>query len=723
VATVHLWKQPEAQNDAYTLTHNDVYIIEEDSVLDNDEVTNWVAELVTTTTHGELELSTTGSFVYAPHPGFVGTDSFTYRSTDQFGRYSTIATVTFTVTNTAPWARDQVFEVDYGESLSAMPFFGGAVDDDGDELTFQLVNSPLGAQHFSLDPTGLFSYTPRADFLDDDSFTYTVTDGLLTSAPATVFLRLAQAVKPQQIQAWPDKYHLPNSGTVTIAAANGLLKNDKIPAGSGLKAVVKTNPPVGTVTIHADGSFTYTKPVGAATPREVEFEYQLQDADGAWVDRSAKVTLINALFHVSSVEYSGAGLVDLYKDGTTTGGLLPKVWKAPERPNHIAMVAGDNYNITVRFKIADKDLIPNINNLNIRGSINHFHLADIPPTTRAIVGGYLVVTWNNVVAPDARAILYNQDIKNGPVGPGQRWSIDLMGTNLEADRLDAGVSRHQIYVLPARPTGLPRLYPTVARIAASAATGTTLADDGADFILMRTIEKFQTRNLRTAEGLKLHYYATWAAAARNWRETADLLTAHKNERGIALPRDGDCEAWARLFLDVLRAQGLGTFPAANAEFAIQPKSGGFLFVKQWDTPRPDNSFEVRYSLLAGAFPVKPVTNAQGPRGYLFGNNLQYKAQDPAALKGQGQTIPMALFNSHMLVKILLDGKTRLFDPSYGVLIPETILFDDESLCIAYQQAALNFVSGLPASPTGKYFKIDVNRVLPMSPALIERFFP
>ena len=33
-------------------------------------------------THGALHLNLDGSFLYTPHPGFFGTDSFTYRASD-----------------------------------------------------------------------------------------------------------------------------------------------------------------------------------------------------------------------------------------------------------------------------------------------------------------------------------------------------------------------------------------------------------------------------------------------------------------------------------------------------------------------------------------------------------------------------------------------------------------------------------------------------------------
>jgi len=55
-----------------------------------------VAELVSTTTHGQLTLNPDGSFVYIPNANFSGTDSFVYRTTDGITT-SNDATISITV--------------------------------------------------------------------------------------------------------------------------------------------------------------------------------------------------------------------------------------------------------------------------------------------------------------------------------------------------------------------------------------------------------------------------------------------------------------------------------------------------------------------------------------------------------------------------------------------------------------------------------------------------
>jgi VCBS repeat-containing protein len=59
-------------------------------------------------------------------------------------------------------------------------------DPDGDALTAQLASSTANGT-VSLQSDGSFTYTPNAGFTGDDSFSYTASDGSLTStATATI---------------------------------------------------------------------------------------------------------------------------------------------------------------------------------------------------------------------------------------------------------------------------------------------------------------------------------------------------------------------------------------------------------------------------------------------------------------------------------------------------------------------------------------------------------
>ncbi len=132
-----------------------------------------------------LDDATTGAFTYTPNAGVYGTDTFTVTASDGT-LTSDPATITVIIEpiNDPPTAGD-------GKITTAedMPCEGMLIgnDPDGDVLTFTIANAP---QHGTVQITdaaqGLFVYTPAQDYFGMDEFTFTVSDGLETSAPATM---------------------------------------------------------------------------------------------------------------------------------------------------------------------------------------------------------------------------------------------------------------------------------------------------------------------------------------------------------------------------------------------------------------------------------------------------------------------------------------------------------------------------------------------------------
>jgi VCBS repeat-containing protein len=97
---------PIAVNDSYNADQNTLLTVSAaNGVLgndsDEDQTASLSASVVTTTSNGTLALSSNGSFTYQPRVDFSGTDSFTYRATDNGGLQSASATVTITVARTA----------------------------------------------------------------------------------------------------------------------------------------------------------------------------------------------------------------------------------------------------------------------------------------------------------------------------------------------------------------------------------------------------------------------------------------------------------------------------------------------------------------------------------------------------------------------------------------------------------------------------------------------
>jgi len=135
-------------------------------------------------------LSGTGpNLTYTPAPNYNGNDSFTFYVNDGTAN-SLAAAVVITVTsvNDAPAANGQA--VAATEDI-AKPITLSGSDADGDALIYSIGSGP---QHGSLSGSlPNLTYTPTKDYSGADSFTFTVSDGQATSAPATVSINVAPA--------------------------------------------------------------------------------------------------------------------------------------------------------------------------------------------------------------------------------------------------------------------------------------------------------------------------------------------------------------------------------------------------------------------------------------------------------------------------------------------------------------------------------------------------
>ncbi len=123
----------------------------------------------------------------------------------------------------------------------------------------------------AINADGSVTYTPVAGYIGPDIFTYTITDpnGLTSSAAVTV------DVLPLPPVVNPDTYAATENAPLTVTAAAGVLSNDTNPQGTGLTAVIDTNPTRGSVTLNPDGSFTYTPTTGSTGPDT--FTYRATD--------------------------------------------------------------------------------------------------------------------------------------------------------------------------------------------------------------------------------------------------------------------------------------------------------------------------------------------------------------------------------------------------------------------------------------------------------------
>lgn len=158
---------------------------------EDDDILDLTVLLLTPPANGVItNFGSDGSFEYSPNTDFNGPDTFTYEVRDPSGAVDQgLVTIDVAPINDAPVAVDDSY-VSGPAGLDEDSFtgvIGNDVDVDGDLLTASVVGAPAHGL-LELDPDGAFRYTPDLGYLGDDAFTYTLSDGLLTSNTATVDL-------------------------------------------------------------------------------------------------------------------------------------------------------------------------------------------------------------------------------------------------------------------------------------------------------------------------------------------------------------------------------------------------------------------------------------------------------------------------------------------------------------------------------------------------------
>jgi VCBS repeat-containing protein len=216
--------------------------------------------------------------------------------------------------NDAPTAgTDSDASGDAGAPLNGT--LAAAADSDGDALTYVLV--PGSAEHgvVVIDPqTGAWTFTPDPGYSGPASFRYVVSDGQATSGEQTLFIELAAVT-----DAVDDVASLDEAGTVSVDASGGLLSNDVVSAdgvsltitqvaGQGANVGVAVAGTYGTITIQADGSYTYVADASTVTLLQGQsyvetFAYTVTDEDG--VSTTANLSL--TIHGVSGTVISGNG--------------------------------------------------------------------------------------------------------------------------------------------------------------------------------------------------------------------------------------------------------------------------------------------------------------------------------------------------------------------------------------------------------------------------------
>ncbi|HVX64538.1 MAG TPA: cadherin-like domain-containing protein, partial [Pirellulales bacterium] len=253
---------PTATNDSYAISEDNTLNIPSGGVLANDtdpDADPLSAVLVSGPANGTLTLNADGSFSYVPNANFNGADSFTYKANDGTAD-SNVATVSINViaVNDPPQSQNDAYSLDEDTTLTVAPASGVLVNDtdvESDPLTAALVSGP---QHgtLTLNADGTFTYTPDANFNGTDGFSYMANDGTDNGNVAAVTITVNPVNDPPV--AVDDSSYSTDEDTPLVVTTGGVLANDTDVENDPLTAALVDAPQHGTVTLNADGTFTYT---------------------------------------------------------------------------------------------------------------------------------------------------------------------------------------------------------------------------------------------------------------------------------------------------------------------------------------------------------------------------------------------------------------------------------------------------------------------------------
>jgi hypothetical protein len=169
----------------------------------------------------------------------------------------------------APVATDDSGSVAQNGSLNGSSVLANDSDPDGDALAAAKAGDP-GHGTVTVNADGTYTYIPASGYSGPDAFTYTVSDGSLQDT-GTVSITVTTAVNHAPV-AVDDAYSVAQD---SVLNGSSVLANDSDPDGDALTAAKATNPSHGTVTVNANGTFTYTPAAGYSGPDA--FTYTVSD--------------------------------------------------------------------------------------------------------------------------------------------------------------------------------------------------------------------------------------------------------------------------------------------------------------------------------------------------------------------------------------------------------------------------------------------------------------
>lgn len=233
--------------------------------------------LATGPTQGSVTVDpATGVYNYTPKAHYHGEDSFAIAVEDGKGGSTTVTVkVTVTPVNDAPYGMETNHT-----GREDLPFSASVDtnDPDGDMLVYSLATGP---EHGSVvvNPDGTYVYTPAANYHGTDTFTLKADDGHGGTSMNKVTITLAPVNDaPKSLF---EEFFSPED-----AVFNGRIKASD-PEGDTLTFALDRAPRYGTVTVHADGTYTYVP--DADVNGYDEFTVTVSDGNGGVTTAGARI--------------------------------------------------------------------------------------------------------------------------------------------------------------------------------------------------------------------------------------------------------------------------------------------------------------------------------------------------------------------------------------------------------------------------------------------------
>ncbi|MDX6631087.1 MAG: hypothetical protein QOH00_3333 [Gaiellales bacterium] len=218
---------------------------------------------------GQPAVNGAGALTFTPATGAHGAATVSVRAVDDGGTAgggadtSAAQTFVITVVNQAPVASADAPSVPEND-VAGVTFnvLTNDSDPEGDPLSLASYDdSTIANGGLTSNGGGSFTYVPAPHFAGTDTFSYTASDGNGNTAAALVTITVTAVPDPPA--AADDSYVTPQD-VALVQVAPGVLANDSDSAGGTL--LVDTTPVVapanGSLSLAADGSFTYTPTLG-----------------------------------------------------------------------------------------------------------------------------------------------------------------------------------------------------------------------------------------------------------------------------------------------------------------------------------------------------------------------------------------------------------------------------------------------------------------------------